>query len=142
VYNEAFYEEGTVLQADGGEAQVLLSGGEGCQDCLARTVCRAGAQDERHLAARDSLGVRVGDKVRVEVYGSSLLKASALVYGAPLALLAAGLALGLSVSGELAGGLLALGLPGAYMLGLLAYSRLRPVRPVRRPRIVAVMEGE
>jgi sigma-E factor negative regulatory protein RseC len=136
MHREVFYEEGEVILANGKDAVVLLSAGSNCKECFARELCKTGTEEERSLEVKDPLGVRPGDKVRLEVYGSSLLMASVLIYGIPLLLLLAGIAIGTIFYGDLAAGLLGLGLPAVYALGLWLYTRLALRRPLLIPRIV------
>jgi sigma-E factor negative regulatory protein RseC len=133
---EIFYEEGEVIQANGKDAVVLLSVGSNCKECFARELCKTGPEEERSLEVKDPLGVRPGDKVRLEVYGSSLLMASVLIYGVPLLLLLAGVALGSVFYGDLEAGALGLGFPALYAFGLWLYTRLGSRRPLLIPRIV------
>jgi sigma-E factor negative regulatory protein RseC len=97
---ESLIEEGVVLAVtpagDGRSARALvrLAAGDHCEGCPASVVCRPASDDRRLLEVVDSIGVAVGDQVRVAVPGGAVLKASFLVYGLPLLLLLAGVWLG------------------------------------------------
>jgi sigma-E factor negative regulatory protein RseC len=140
MHSEEFYEEGIVLQASTGEALVAIGASDHCPECTAKLLCHPGVQDKHCLKVADPLGIRPGDRVRMVVYGSSLVKATFLIYGMPLVLLLVGVIVGYLYFGEIAAGFFGLGLPALFMLGLWAYTRWIPVRPLLTPRIVAVLE--
>ena len=136
--SEIFYEEGLVVRSLAGEAHILINTNPSCPACAAKMICRTGGDDDRSLIATDPLGVQPGDQVRIEVYGSGLLKAALLLYGMLLALLLTGLTIGLLFFDDLTAGILALCLPGLYALGMLANPRLLAVQPRFSARIVAM----
>jgi positive regulator of sigma E activity len=132
---EVFLEEGIVEQVRGGEAEVRLTGGDHCTECSAKALCRTGSdEDARRLTTAALPGLQAGDRVKVEVQGSSLLQASGLLYGIPLALLLAGIFGGSVFFGEVGAALLGLALPLGYALGLVVYARMRP-RQVVLPKV-------
>lgn len=100
---ETLIEEGIVtglIPARGNQpaqATVRLETGEHCERCAANFLCRPADGDRRMMDVLDPIGVRVGDRVQVEVPGGALLKASILVYGLPLLLLLAGVILGMLI---------------------------------------------
>lgn len=117
---ETLLEEGLVLSAHPGErgpgtAQVRLLAGDHCEACPAQGVCRPGDNEARTLEVSDPLGARPGDRVRIRVLGSAVLRASFLLYGLPLLLLLAGVAIGAKLwpTGTARGDLLSFGLGAA-----------------------------
>ena len=97
---EVLFEEGVVLAALESEegrparVRVRLLAGDHCEGCPASGMCRPQHDDQRVLEVVDAVGVEVGDRVRVAVPGGAVLRASFLIYGLPLLLLLAGVALG------------------------------------------------
>lgn len=79
-------EIGRIIRLDGENAAVRFFRRGECDRCLICTVARDGAQVE--LSVRNSLGLNVGDFVRVEVYKRSSYRKSILLYLLPLALTA------------------------------------------------------
>lgn len=86
-------EEGVVLEVHGSEAVVQMEAGERSGPCCA---CAALGGENRHLQARTSLPVHVGERVVVEVQGASAALRAFLVIALPLLGLAGGVLLGQS----------------------------------------------
>ncbi len=97
---EILQEEGIVLSVTpataGGPAtaRIMLQAGDHCDGCPACAVCRPGQQGGRLLEVVDPVGVGVGDRVRVTIRGTEILRASLLLYGLPLLLLVLGVGAG------------------------------------------------
>lgn len=136
MYREKFFEEGEVLYVVGTHAVVLLSEGGNCQECHARKYCKPGPMKGRELKVQGADGLHPGDKVRVEVYGSSLVAASLLIYGLPLVLLLAGVFMGAYFFNELAAGILGLAFPAGYAFILWLFAQRGIETPLIVPRIV------
>ncbi len=120
---EDIYEDGIVVSAESGRATVAVAIGDACEECTAKVFCSAGESKQNTVEARDSLGVRPGDHVRIVVHGEDMFKAAFLLYGIPLLLLLAGVLFGTYVFDpafiptELWSFLLGIGLAGLYYLG-------------------------
>lgn len=136
MYREKFYEEGQVLQVNGTHAVVLLTNHGNCQECFARKQCNPGSLEERSLEIQATEGIRPGDWVKLEVYGSSMTAASILIYGVPLVLLLAGVWIGSHFFNDLLAGALGLALPAGYALILWLFTRRGFEHPLIIPRVV------
>jgi sigma-E factor negative regulatory protein RseC len=86
---------------DLGKALVAVSAGEACTGCKGEGTCGlSGARKGRSLWVLDPLGVKPGDRVRVELSDEGLLAASFVLYGIPLAGLLIGALVGQVTGGE------------------------------------------
>ncbi len=95
--DEVIVEEGIVVSIENGFADVSVSQNEKCDECSAKIICKPNKDHLNILHVEDPLGTRVGDSVRIEIKGNSLLKASFNLYGIPLILLLVGILLGNSI---------------------------------------------
>lgn len=102
-------QEGVVVALDGDFALVDLSAAEGCGSCSRAGGCGAGDGGGRRQRIPNMAGARVGDQVVIAVPDGAVLKAALRAYILPLACALAGVASGLSFSGEVAGTILGLG---------------------------------
>ncbi len=82
-------EVGVVVEVKGTAAVVRITETGGCGSCASAGVCKAGS-DGRLLEAENAAGAKAGDKVAVEISGSSFIKASFVVYMVPVIMLFAG----------------------------------------------------
>lgn len=147
---ESLLEEGLVLSSRPGEqgwatAQVRLLAGSHCEGCPAAGVCQPGGEGDRVLEVLDALGARPGDRVRIRVMGSAVLRASFLVYGLPLLLLLIGVGIGSKLwsTGTARGDLLSFGL-GALLAACAAplaawYGRKMDRGRTLNPEIVEII---
>ena len=84
---------GTIAALDesAGEADVIVDGAAPCARCAEGRGCGAGiftgrdGQQHLRLTVPDGISLAVGDSVTVSMQGRTLLAASALAYGLPLA---------------------------------------------------------
>ena len=119
MYKEELTEEGIVKESIDGIATIVISDSENCKECTAKLYCKPGNSNERSLTAKDNLGVNTGDKVKVSIHGSQILRVSFLIYGIPLILMLAGLFLGMQffqIHKELYSTIFAVGLVSIYVL--------------------------
>lgn len=126
MYTEELYEEGIVKKAKNGIAVISIQDSDKCRECAAKIYCKPGSSEERSLTVRDPYGAHPGDKVRIVIKGSKILRASFLLYGIPLILLLAGIFLGMEVftiNKELYSSLAGIGLVVVYSLLLSFFSR-------------------
>lgn len=140
---ETLLEEGLVLSSHPGgpgpgTAHVRLLAGEHCEGCPASAVCKPGGDEARTLEVSDPLGSRPGDRVRIRVMGSAVLRASFLVYGLPLLLLLLGVGIGAKLwpTGTARGDLLSFGL-GVLLAAASAPPAARAARRMDRGRALA-----
>lgn len=107
---EDIIEEGIVESVREGKAVIRVIGGNSCEECSAKILCRTDS-DINSVTAADPFGVRKGDQVRISIRGKSLTSMSSLFYGIPLIILIAGILAGdfiFSSNEELYSALLAL----------------------------------
>ncbi len=142
---ETLLEEGVVLSVHSGNARIHLVAGDHCDGCPASSVCKPSDGERRVLDVDDPVGTTPGDRVRVMVTGGAVLRASFLVYGLPLILLVAGVAIGSKIwpSGTARGDLLSFGL-GAGLAALAAplaawWARQHGRDQALSPRIVEIL---
>lgn len=141
MYNEKLIEEGIVKESKNGIATIVISDSENCKECTAKLYCKPGNSNERSLTVKDNFGVNTGDRVRVSINGSQILRVSFLIYGIPLILLLAGLFLGMQVfqiNKELFSTLLAVGLVLAYTSFILFVDKKKKHNVRSYPQIVFV----
>lgn len=86
-------EEGKVIGLDGNKAVVALQRSKDCEGCKA---CCTLSKDESVMLASvpNTLGVKEGDRVKLEISSSQLLLASLVVYLIPVLFLVGGYFLG------------------------------------------------
>jgi len=141
MYNEELTEEGIVKESKNGIATIVISDSDNCGECTAKLYCKAGNSNERSLTVKDPFGVHPGDKVRVSIKGSKMLRVSFLIYGIPLILILAGLFVGMKffqINKELFSTLLAVGLVSIYILIILFMDKKRKHHLQSYPEIVYV----
>lgn len=139
--DEVIAEEGIVVSVQSGFADVSVIQNEKCDECSAKIICKPTKDDQNILHVEDPIGVKIGDNVRIEIKGGSLLKASFNLYGIPLILLLVGIILGTSIfSGyklsELYSVIFGLGLIAIYFL--LTFARSKTLHKQVLPKIVFV----
>ena len=96
------------------------------------------------IQIKDSTAVAPGDNVEIAVSGSSLLKASLLLYGVPLILMLAGIVIGSFVFSansnfELLSCLVGLGLISGY-IGMLLVNK-KSLERLYQPKIIRVSKN-
>ena len=119
MYTEKLTEEGIVKESKDGIATIVISNSDNCEECTAKLYCKPGNSSERSLTVKDPFGVNTGDKVRVSINGSQILRVSFLIYGIPLILILAGLFTGIQlfqIHKELYSTIFAVGLVSIYIL--------------------------
>ena len=77
-------EEGVVVATDGDEAIVEVRRGSACAGCHARHVCIPHGAEAMRIRVLSEPGTRVGDRVRLSIESSAIVKASFIVYILPL----------------------------------------------------------
>lgn len=92
---EELIEEGIVVGAKKGSAEIILVNSDNCEECSAKLFCKPRGKETHILKAFDPYGVREGDEVRISVQGAKILEASFFLYGLPLIIMIAGLLLGM-----------------------------------------------
>ena len=143
MYTEKLTEEGIVKESKDGIATIVISNSDNCEECTAKLYCKPGNSSERSLTVKDTFGVVAGDKVRVSIKGSQILRVSFLIYGIPLILILAGLFFGMQffqIHKELFSTLLAVGFVSIYILIILFIDKKRNSHLQSYPEIVFVSD--
>ena len=143
MYNEKLIEEGIVKESKDGIATIVISNSDNCEECTAKLYCKPGNSSERSLTVKDTFGVVAGDKVRISIKGSQILRISFLIYGIPLILILVGLFFGMQFfqfHKELFSTFLAIGLTLFYVLIILFINKKRNSRLQSYPEIVFVSD--
>jgi sigma-E factor negative regulatory protein RseC len=141
MYEEVLVEEAIVLSLQNGIAEVSVTPNESCEECSAKIICKPNNDDRNILSVNNSIGASVGDNVRIEIKGKSVLTASFNLYGIPLIILFLGIFLGTSIFSEfrlveLYSALFGIGLITIYYLFLLSHNKSRQNQIL--PKIVFV----
>lgn len=143
MYTEKLTEEGIVKESKDGIATIVISNSDNCEECTAKLYCKPGNSSERSLTVKDTFGVIAGDRVRVSIKGSQILRVSFLIYGMPLILILAGLFFGMQffqIHKEIFSTLLAVGLVSIYILIINFIDKKRNSRLQSYPEIVFVSD--
>ena len=94
-------EEGIVVETSGQTAKIAVVRKGACDSCAASGVCHPG--EASYMEADNQLGAIKGQKVRIIVAPQMYLKASIVLYGAPLVALVGGAILGKNLALKYAG---------------------------------------
>jgi positive regulator of sigma E activity len=84
-------DNGLVLAVERNLAEVEVSCLEGCDDCVARSLCIGRKQTKGRLSVRNSLGAQPGDQVTIEIPEEHYSKALALLFAGLLIAMLAGM---------------------------------------------------
>lgn len=127
---EILIEEGIVVSKENGIAEVEVFPAQNCEECSAKIICKPNKDDRNVLRVNNLIGANVGDNVRIEIKGKSVLAASFNLYGIPLIILLIGIFLGTSIFSEyklaeLYSALFGIGLTALYYLFLLSHNKNR-----------------
>jgi positive regulator of sigma E activity len=140
--HEEIIEEGIVVQAENGTAEVALLETKNCEECHAKIFCKPSQSELKTIKVNDSFNCQPGDKVSFSVGGGDVLLLTTLLYGIPLVLLLAGIFLGFSIFlaeyRELYSFLLGLGLIAIYYLILFLTNKSKSSFNRHLPRIINV----
>jgi len=85
--SEMLVEEGIVISSENGFAEITITKSEYCVECSAKIICKPSSKDSQLVKVVDPFGTDPGDKVKIAVKGTVLLKSSSKIYGIPLLLL-------------------------------------------------------
>lgn len=83
-----------VVEVGPGKARVEVKRSSACRHCASASLCLAFSKDTNAVEVSDPIGVRVGQRVRVGLESTALLKASAILFVIPILALVAGVFLG------------------------------------------------
>lgn len=136
-------ELGWVVEVGPGRAKVEVKRSSACQHCGAASLCFTFGKDTNIVEVADPIGVKVGQRVRMSLGTTSFLKASAVLFVAPLLALIVGFFIGYSLGGqsELLSLLIGLLAMGATFWGIRLLEAHFSRQGQYRPAIVEVVEG-
>lgn len=142
---EFLIEEGIVISKEKGFAEVAIFPAERCEECSAKIFCKPDKNDRNIVRVDNSLGAEIGDNVRIEIKGKSVLSASFTLYGLPLIILIIGLFLGLSIFSsyqlsELYASLFALALTALYFI--LTFFNNKQEKNLTLPKIILIRRNK
>jgi len=88
-------EEGVVVRTDASGTWVKTIRSDACDSCSSKSTCHTlGGGNEMEVAAINSVGAKVGDRVVLKMHAAAFLKGTFLIYIFPLLLLLGGAGLG------------------------------------------------
>lgn len=111
---ESLSAVGTVHEIKGDKAAVVFKRSKACGDCHA---CASFGDGNSVIELENTLGAKVGDRVRIELHSGAVFKASLILYGIPLIALLLGVLLGSRIS-DLAGALIGIGAAVAALIAI------------------------
>jgi len=133
---------GVVVETNGKEARVSLSGAEECSTC---GCCGAsgGLGNTPDILVDNRIQAEAGCQVIVEFDPGQAMKSGAVVFLAPIAALLVGALAGNSLGGTETAALLgALGALGLSVLAIAVYDRWLRTRSPVRPRIIRILPAQ
>lgn len=80
-------EIGEVVQVFHETVQIRIEQQENCKACGAKSSCHSNASDnlkEKFVTALDPFGLKVGQRVKINLDSKNLVKASIIIFGLPL----------------------------------------------------------
>ncbi len=96
-------EEGRVTKVEGNLTQVEIEKKSTCRAC---GLCSMRGKNTMIAEVDNSIGAKVGERVRIEILSSIILKGALLFYILPLVALILGMALGIKITKDQTGGLI------------------------------------
>ncbi|MBR5949787.1 MAG: SoxR reducing system RseC family protein [Clostridia bacterium] len=128
---------GTVHEVNGEKATVVFKRSKACGDCHA---CTSFGDGNSVIELDNTLGAKVGDRVRIELHSGAVFKASLILYGIPLIALLLGVFIGSRI-GDLAAALIGIGASAAALIGIkLIEPRIRK-KSSFEPRMMELIDG-
>ena len=140
--NESIKEKGIVVTTKKGTAEIALIESGSCEECTAKIFCKpSNVSESKIIEVSDPFGVNPGDEVEIQIAGTAVMKAS-ILYGVPLALILAGIMIGMSLfkntsMPEVFSFLFGLGLTALYISSLFLLKRAKSIKP-NLPKITFV----
>lgn len=96
-------EEGRIIKVEGDLAQVEVERKSACRAC---GLCSLRRGNTMIAEAENTIGAKVGERVRIEIPSSLILKGAFLFYTLPLVALILGMVLGIKITNLQTGGLI------------------------------------
>lgn len=131
-------EEGQVIRVEGDLAKVEIERKSACRAC---GLCSLIGKNIMIAEVENSIGAKVGERVRIEIPSSVILKGAFLFYILPLVALILGLVLGVKITNLQTGGLI-LGLVFLVLSFVLIWRHNKKVKDksAYRSKIVQIIE--
>ena len=117
--SEEVRQKGTVVETKGKKATVRFMKTDACGHCNA---CFRFGSNEADIEMDNTLGAKKGDEVFIDMHATTVLKASAIVYGIPII----GLIIGVLVASRFGDIYAAAGGVGLCLVSFLVLKKLEP----------------
>lgn len=140
MYTEELVEEGIVTEVKNGIATVSVLQSDSCKECSAKIFCHTD-NNIRSVTAKDTYGVKTGDKVLISIKGRNVVSASFLLYGMPLIILISGIFIGMNIfknNSELLSTLSGIALVGIFYLFIYLLSHSKRSKNKFLPMIIFI----
>jgi sigma-E factor negative regulatory protein RseC len=82
---EILIEEGIVVNISGDNAEIKLIENSNCEGCTTKDFCNGNT--EKSIKLKNEYDLKIGERVKIEVRGKTILKIVFLLYGIPLLIL-------------------------------------------------------
>lgn len=82
---EILIEEGIVVSVSDDDAEIKLIGSSNCEACTTKDFCQGNT--EKLIKLKNEYNLKVGERVKIEIRGKTVLKTVFLLYGIPLLVL-------------------------------------------------------
>jgi len=131
-------EEGRVTKVEENLTQVEIEKKSTCRAC---GLCSMRGKNTMMAEADNSIGAKVGERVRIEIPSSIILKGAVLFYILPLVALILGMALGIKITKHQTGGLI-LGFSffiSSFII-IWLYDKKRKAQNIYRSRITRIIK--
>ena len=140
-------EEGRVIKIEGKLAQVEIEKKSTCRAC---GLCSMRGKNTMIAEVENTIGAKVGERVRIEIPSSIVLKGALLFYTLPLVALILGMVLGITITDRL--GFEKASQPAGLILGLILlvlsfiliwrHGKRVKDKSTYRSKIIQIIEGE
>ncbi len=137
------YEEGKVVEIKGDvtRIEIDLKPKPACLGCPASKICDLRTKGERYIDAIKIEGIRIGDKVRVEIKGVKIVKGTFFLFFMPALMLLIGLGIGeLIKKGQVFSLLMGAGFIGISFFIIHQLDKRWAKKGKFRPRIIQIIE--
>jgi len=129
-------EEGIIIKIEGNLAQAEIERKSACRAC---GLCSLRGRNTMMAEVENSIGAKVGERVRIEIPSSAILKGALLFYILPLVALILGIVLGIKITKHQTGGLI-LGFSFFILSYILIwlYNKKTKAQNIYRPKITRI----
>lgn len=135
------YEDGKVVGIKGDTARIEVDLKSACSACPASKICTLGIEGKRYIDAIKEEGIRIGDRVRVEIKGGKIVKGTFLLFFVPALMFLIGLGVGeLIKKGQLFSLLMGVGFVGVSFFIIHQLDKHWAKKEKFKPRIIQVIK--